>query len=76
MNLSPLELELLVVIKEQEDARKAEETYRWKEIGQYPNIPVTPEIREEWLAELDKITDRQYKARKSAQEVLEKYNEC
>ena len=73
MNLSPLEIKLLAILKAQEDAVKAEEDYRWNVIGQYPNIPVTPEIREEWLSELDEIADKQRNTIKYAQEILKQY---
>jgi hypothetical protein len=64
--MTELETRLFNALKEIEDAKLAEESYRWEEIGSYPNVKIPDEVRTAWLADLKVITDRQCDARDNA----------
>jgi hypothetical protein len=73
--MTELETELFTVLKEIEDARLAEDNYRWEEIGRYPNVKIPNEVREKWLADLKVISNRQVDARNKAKAIIARLTE-
>ena len=70
--MTPLEQELYAALKEIEDAQLAVEKYRWEYIGSYPDVKIPEDVRAKWNADLDALSVRTLKARKTAQKLIAK----